>query len=497
MKKSWVVFVFLVCFSLLAVPAMGWEGRMAGMGNPTGLVEDESGFLIHPAALADGAGTAFYASYGFAYTDIQKADWKNEWKMPGPFQFNYSPDGDQWEHKASLGTAFTLPRGRMAIFLEYVNKRGELEGNDPVGGAPGLRDDYKIDSDLSNLALRLMYAVPVSSNVKLGGEVELAYRSEENKIDGSIPGLISYQNYVFPWGVASYFQDKYLYDRPCDATYMEATFKGSVEANAGPVEVLFTGRYGFIFASDNELEFKSSIGGLPFSPTMDGNVEGYAAGADLWVRYRLRPDITLPFVIRADYSRKEYDGDSDMSLLMVRPYKYEDTEQTVSLEIGGGVEKKIEKGLIAAGLYYDYLQSKSDFDLQIADYRWRNEPVPKTKEHRLVLRAAAEKEVSAVTTLRAGLEAFHGWVDMDSDLRISLGPGLRQSASLDGSHWGAGVSFGASFKTAAMVVEPYLNIAYQDTDLDGDGYNTVASVATDNAYERTEWRYGAGFSVKF
>ena len=48
-----------------------------------------------------------------------------------------------------------------------------------------------------------------------------------------------------------------------------------------------------------------------------------------------------------------------------------------------------------------------------------------------------------------------------------------------------------------MLVEPYLNIAYQKTDLDGDGYNAMASVVTDNAYERTEWSYGAGFSVKF
>lgn len=497
MKKGLFLFMVLCCVFLFAGPVLSWEGRMAGMNNPAGLIADESDFLTHPAALADGTGADFYASYGLTYTDIQKANWENRWEMAGPYQFDYSADGDQWEHKASLGTAFTLPKGRMAIFLEYVNKQGELEGNDPLGGAPPLRDDYKIDSDLSNLALRLMYAVPVSSQVKLGGEVELAYRSEENKIDESVPGVFSYQNYAFPPVGPNYFQDKYIYERPCDATYMQATFKGSVEANAGPVDVLFTGRYGFIFASDNEPEFKSSAG-LMFNPTMDGDVEGYVAGADLWIRYRLRPDITLPFVIRADYSHKEYDGDSDLSLLTFQPYEYENTEQTVSLEIGGGVEKKIEKGLIAAGLYYDYLMSKSDFDLQVLTYRWMNDPVPKTKEHRLVLRAAAEKEVSPVTTLRAGLEAFHGWVDMDFDARVNFsGPLFRQSASLDGSHWGAGVSFGASFKTAAVVVEPYLNIAYQETNLDGDGYNTVASVVTDNGYKRTEWSYGAGLSLKF
>jgi hypothetical protein len=473
---------------------------MAGMGNPTGLIADESDFLVHPAALAEGTGVGFYASYGFAYTDIQKADWKNDWKIPDS-QLIYSPDGDQWEHKASLGTAFTLPKGRMAIFLEYVNKQGELEGNDPIG-TPGLRDDYKIDSDLGNLALRLLYAVPVSPRVKLGGEVELAYRSEENRIKGNYLGTPhSYQNYSFPaLPEAYYFQDKYLYGRPCDATYMQAAFKGSVEANAGPVEVLFTGRYGFLFASDNELELRSSFAGPIASPTMDGDVEGYAAGADLWFRYKLRPDVTLPFVVRADYSRKEYDGSSDLSLLIPMPYEYENIEKNFFLEIGGGVEKKIEKGLIAAGLYYDYLSNESDFDLQLLDCRWINEPVPETKEHRLVLRAAAEKEVSPTATLRAGLEAFHGWVDMDFDSRVSLGNDLyRQTTEIDGSRWGAGVSFGASCKAAAMVVEPYLNIAYQKTDLDGDGYisDGISIVTTDNAYERTEWCYGAGLSLKF
>jgi len=105
-----------------------------------------------------------------------------------------------------------------------------------------------------------------------------------------------------------------------------------------------------------------------------------------------------------------------------------------------------------------------------------------------------------VTTLRAGLEAFHGWVDMDFDSRVSLGNDLyRQTTEIDGSRWGAGVSFGASCKAAAMVVEPYLNIAYQKTDLDGDGYisDGISIVTTDNAYERTEWCYGAGLSLKF
>jgi hypothetical protein len=192
--------------------------------------------------------------------------------------------------------------------------------------------------------------------------------------------------------------------------------------------------------------------------------------------------------------------DSDLSLLTGYPYEYKDTEKAFYLEIGGGVEKKIEKGLIAAGLYYDYLSSKSDLDLRLFNQRWMNQPVPKTREHRLVLKAAAEKEVSPTATLRAGLEVFHGWADMESDARWIPGSGTvyRQSADIDGSRWGAGASFGASFKIAAVAVEPYLNIAYQETDLDGDGHVKYdEGFAMDSEYKRTEWCYGAGFSVKF
>jgi len=49
-----VVLTFLV-FSMAGI-AHGWQGRMAGMGDPYGLIKDESDFLIHPAGIAKGQG---------------------------------------------------------------------------------------------------------------------------------------------------------------------------------------------------------------------------------------------------------------------------------------------------------------------------------------------------------------------------------------------------------------------------------------------------------
>jgi hypothetical protein len=65
-----VVIVGLLTLSLAGV-SHGWQGRMAGMGDPFGLVQDESDFLIHPSGIADGKGTNFYGNYRFNGRDGQ------------------------------------------------------------------------------------------------------------------------------------------------------------------------------------------------------------------------------------------------------------------------------------------------------------------------------------------------------------------------------------------------------------------------------------------
>ena len=72
--KKFLTFCLLLLFLFIAPMASeAWQGRMAGMGDPYGLLEDESDLLIHPGKLAAGKGVRFYGNYCFNYTDI--IDW--------------------------------------------------------------------------------------------------------------------------------------------------------------------------------------------------------------------------------------------------------------------------------------------------------------------------------------------------------------------------------------------------------------------------------------
>ena len=63
MKKNCLFFVIISFLVLsLAGVSYGWQGRMGGMGDPYGLVEDESDFLFHPAGIANGKGINFTAT---------------------------------------------------------------------------------------------------------------------------------------------------------------------------------------------------------------------------------------------------------------------------------------------------------------------------------------------------------------------------------------------------------------------------------------------------
>ncbi len=60
MKKVVITMIglLLLVFALSGI-SYGWQGRMGGMGDPYGLVEDESDYLINPAGIAQGQGTRF------------------------------------------------------------------------------------------------------------------------------------------------------------------------------------------------------------------------------------------------------------------------------------------------------------------------------------------------------------------------------------------------------------------------------------------------------
>jgi hypothetical protein len=170
MKKSGLFFVILsfLVFSIVSI-SYGWQGRMGGMGDPFGLVQDESDFLIHPAKIANGKGVQFYGHYLFNYTDVKKWDYNLNDSLTGAFRNDVS--GDELRHDGLFGASFPLGSGRMGFFFTYEGMRGDYDGLYNSG------INYIIDMKnvLDDFAFKLLYGLPIGG-FRLGGEVQIAYR---------------------------------------------------------------------------------------------------------------------------------------------------------------------------------------------------------------------------------------------------------------------------------------------------------------------------------
>ena len=133
------------------------------MGDPYGLLSDESDFLIHPAGIAKGEGIQFYGNYRFTYRNVQDWDYNVD-VFPAPvgppaFISRYETSGDEQTHDALVGAGFPLGPGRLGIFFEYTGMGGDYDG-DVASNAP-LGNSYDLSSDLDNFALRFLYGLPV------------------------------------------------------------------------------------------------------------------------------------------------------------------------------------------------------------------------------------------------------------------------------------------------------------------------------------------------
>lgn len=503
MKKSCLFFVILgfLVFSLAGV-SYAWQGRMGGMGDPYGLVQDESDFLIHPAKIANGKGINFYGGYRFNYTDVN--DWSYNLDRFDPAGaltnfYNYDTSGKEYKHDALLGAAFPLGPGRMGLFFTYDGKRGDYDGNESRLGTSVLTD-YDLTSKFDNFALRLLYGLPFGG-FKLGGEFQLAYRQEENR-----NFMLGRLNYIL--GTTNPQTNLTPFQLPYDSKYWEALLKGSLEGKVGPADVEFTLRGGFIFGGDNSLMLTEGTGFFDSS----GDVKGWRIGGDLWMRYPLSNGITLPFLLKIDYQKKTRDGDGqgEGTFSALWSFPHESKEKSFHLEAGGGVNKDLGKGTrIAAGIYYNYLQGEYGIKFRqifpTLDWReWDHSDYPASNEHQVMLRLAGELELSPSVTLRMGLAPFFGWVREDFKFAYSTSapPTITtDDISLDGYRWGIGASIGGTMKFQRFTVEPFINAGYQKLNLKGDGENTLPSGAIGNLWEmdkiRKEWSIGGGFSVKF
>jgi len=83
MRKGYLVILLPLLVLGLASTSYAWQGRMGGMGDPYGLLSDESDFLIHPAKIVGGEEVKFYSHYRFTYTDVAEWEFFDVFDIPG------------------------------------------------------------------------------------------------------------------------------------------------------------------------------------------------------------------------------------------------------------------------------------------------------------------------------------------------------------------------------------------------------------------------------
>lgn len=510
MKKAlfFMILSFMV-FSLAGV-AYSWQGRMAGMGDPYGLIKDESDFLIHPAGIAKGQGINFYGFYRFNWRDVP--DWNHNRSYFTPFGNDLNPienSGHEQEHNSLLGAAFPLGPGRMGLFLEYAGKRGDFRGrNNEFFDPDSYFHRFKFKNDLDSFALRLLYGLPMGG-FKLGGEIQLAYRLEENKT--FINEDLGFQFY---WNspLGNYFQwinlHQFLF--PYDAKYWEGIIKGSLKGAIGPAKIVLTLKGGLIFWGDNK--YKAFAEGTMGSGSVDasGDVKGWNIGSDFWLRYPLSKDLSFPFLVKINYREKTRDASgwgmgSIFSLGVSGSGSYKNEEKSLQIEAGGGLEKELKKGArIATGIYYNYLKNKDNFEGQGFDDTgyWGmvdHSKYPDQAEHRIILRLAGEKELTSMFAMRIGLNIFYGWVKEDFNFNFADSTPFNylDHTSLGGSRWGIGAFLGGTIKFERFSIEPFVGGGYQKLKLDGDGFETSYPSTIDTDKLKKEWSVGGGVSIKY
>ena len=248
-KNSCAVVAALLLVLLLAAPSMAWQGRMAGTGDANGLIEDESDYLTHPAAIASGKGLNAYGTYRLTYDKTNSWDY-TAGSVAIPVSYPYKASGHEWRNQLQLGSAFALGTGRMGVFFEYDGVKGKYDGQEAYAGflGPGY-NTFDLEDKLNHFKLRLIYGLPVGA-VNVGGELQIAYRQEEKETNLFDDDGSAIKNY--PWAAEDNpALNLYPYMIPFKSKYWEAQGKVSVDGKAGSAKYAATLKAGLPFASDN------------------------------------------------------------------------------------------------------------------------------------------------------------------------------------------------------------------------------------------------------
>jgi hypothetical protein len=491
-KNSFSVVAASLFVLLLAAPSVAWQGRMAGVGDADGLIEDESDYLTHPAIIAAGSGLNSYGNYRLTYDQASKWDYSIN-SPASSVIYPFSTSGHSWKNEGQVGAAFSLGTGRMGVFFDYTGIDGKYSGDEGYTGFwYNGSGTYDFNNKIDNFALKVIYGMPVQA-VKLGAEFQIAYRNEEQETNWLEDHGDFFKNYL--WAAEDYPEiNLYPFMIPYKSKYWEAQGKISVAGSLGPAKYTFTLKGGIPFASDNNCDRGDSL------YTAEGKVKGFHAGGDFWLRTPLNDRLILPFVVSAGYKTIKRDGVYDAELPWIVTYEHE--AKDIFVKVGGGVDFTPANGTkVAAGLYYDFIRTNqnlyaSDIDLPTF-YVDEYTDMPKYTEHRWTLKTLAEKELSSMVVLRGGFNVFYGIVKSDYaySAHDDFGPYSSLSASTSGSNMGVNVSAGATVKLEKVSLEPFINAGYVKYRTSGDG--TIGSFAIETEFKKDNWLIGGGLSAKF
>jgi hypothetical protein len=492
-KKYLYVFLPLLVF-VLAGTAYAWQGRMGGMGDPYGLVADESDYLIHPAKIANGEGVRFYADYRFTYTGVTK--WADRhFDVPfGPGLEEVS--GQELRHNVLVGAAFPVWLGRMGLFFTYDGTRGDYDGteNDIFG-------IFKLDlkNVQDNFAVRALYGLPIGGGFNLGAEAQLVYRHELQETNAFSVSIADLNDFRLP------------YPFPNDSSYLMALFKGSLEGKAGPLDIELTLRGGVVLPGTNssawDFQEQAPPGTPDFGWDTNGEVHGWQVGGDLWLRYALTPDLSLPFLVRADYLQRTRDGFGP-AFGGFDSVRFHGEVRDLAITVGGGLDKALSKDTrIAAGIYYNFLLGREDFTpifATAAASERRDLTYPDAQEHQLLLRLVGEHVLSPTVTMHAGLNLFYGWVlpGLKNDLTNSFGGfELLHEGPGHGYDWGFLASLGGTVRVKPVTLEPFVGGGFRQFHVGMGGHFIEGPPAfifpATETISRSEWLVDTGLSILF
>ena len=487
------------CLSLTAcliVASTAWadQGRISGMGDPVGLIKDDTDYLVHPSLLSPSR-VNYFLNYSASYDKTK--DWNinahgegtalaHQIDLGGQGEWSFSNHGGSHTHKVQLGVEVPTLGGSWAAILEYTTNQGKYDNGQAM---QGVAYAWTMDDEERNWNARFLYATKVDT-YQLGLEFQLGHKNDKND---QFDTNAQHADPNFAWGGNNF--DQFMYMIPCNSRYYEANTKLSFSGGEENRTWAITFKAGLPFAADNQ--YASGFMGRAL-PVMKGDVQGFNAGADLWLRVAAGPQLSIPFTLSGETRRLQRTGADAAS-----GNNYKETTGNDHLGLGFGLDYAASpSSRIATGLYFDHSHYRQDFYSNttylffagVYDYS----QFPDLRENRVTLKTSLEQTLSPATTLRAGLNLFYGRVNMTYTDYVQYAATTVDMPS-QGSDKGLSLSVGATLKTAALRVEPF--IAYTNTRSanNGDWTTTIRSTVHPRTGEflKTDQIWTAGMTFRY